>query len=132
MNRNTIPGIVLAVVAGLTACALGPHQYREVAPVAPDVAYTCAQLVLDSLGYTVKSSDRVGGFLKAERSYLLGSHFDILTLAMIKQTDSQSELHVTAETEAVGADGGRGPFLLSGQVKAEANLLLTRCGGSAA
>lgn len=120
--------LVCALGLGVVGCALGPKQYRVDSAVAPATAYGCAQALVDSLGYTVRASDLAGGFLRAEREYLLGSRYDVLTLAVLKATDGQTEVHVTAETQ----DGGRGPAPRSSRVMSDANRLLTQCGGSTA
>jgi hypothetical protein len=124
-------GLVCALGFGIVGCALGPKQYRVDTAIAPDTAYGCAQRLVDSLGYTVRSSDLAGGFLRVEREYMLGNRYDVLTLALLKATDGQTEMHVTAETDGV-SDSGRSPVIRSSRVMSDANLLLTRCGGSTA
>lgn len=108
-------------------CSIGPKQYRTTTPLAPKSAYECALSIVDSLNYTLRSSDRTGGFFTAEKSYLLGSRYDVLTVSTLKRGGGTTELHVTAETDGVDQNG-RGATILSGGVQADANLVMGRCG----
>jgi hypothetical protein len=123
---------VLACVAA--ACAsVTPREYRAFTSVTPDSAYNCAQVLVDSLGYTLRSSDRTSGFLSGDRVYrttLYGERTDLLTLTILKQSSGQSELHVTAGTNCVqpGSDNARGPVAPSDKVVQDATFLLARCG----
>jgi hypothetical protein len=61
------PSVLLHLPISAVACATVhvPREYRQVATLAPDAAYGCALTLVDSLGYTLRSSDRASGFLSA-------------------------------------------------------------------
>jgi hypothetical protein len=101
MRRTRACCLVLSATTLATACILpgSPQQYRGLSAVAPSDAYTCALSLIDSAGYTVSSSDRAGGFLRA--TLVESSSFrDALAVTILAQPESKTEFHVTAETFA--------------------------------
>jgi|GEM_PF-5309042 hypothetical protein len=127
-------GVSLLACVAAGCASVTPREYRAFAPVAPEAAYNCAQVLVDSLGYTLRSSDRATGFLSGARAYsagIFGERTDLLTVTILKQSSGQSEFHVTAGTngvQVVNSDDVRGPIAPSDKVMGDAVFLLARCG----
>jgi len=123
----------IAVVAGCISVA--PHEARIVSTIAPETAYRCALGLVDSLGYTLASSDQKSGFLKADRQYndIFAVHRDQLTVTILKPDSAHTEVHVSGSSEAGNYDTRDvlGPTAPSGQVASDASLVAARCGGNA-
>jgi hypothetical protein len=126
---------LLFLPVATVACLVPPPplELRESALVAPDAAYGCALGLVDSLGYTLRASDRASGFLSAGRAYTVfaGQRRDQLTVAILKVNDS-TQVHVTAKTTDVTAkqDGADNATTIgaSDKLASDAILILSRCG----
>lgn len=135
MRRMLTPGVVVLLPLIVAACAtasVAPEQFRVLSPVPVKTAYSCVQALVDSLGYTVTSSDRASGFLASQRLNNAGTGWDMLTVSLLKQADGRTELHVTAASDfrAVGKDGEqRISVPPSESVTFQAGEVLTHCGG---
>jgi hypothetical protein len=122
----------LSVVMLAVACMFpgSPSEYRGQSTIAPADAYSCALAFVDRAGYTVSSSDRAGGFLRATQGAGTNSR-DVLAVTILPLAGGKTEFHVTAETFGISlTKEGSQSYMAqpSGSVKAIATLLLSRCG----
>jgi hypothetical protein len=136
MHRQpTFVVVALIAVVGI-ACApnVTPQQYRVLTPVPSKTAYACALALVDSLGYTLKSSDRASGFLTSEKTFNKGRGWEVLTVATLNASSDKTELHVTAETDVDVMDLKSGiltrtPTTPDGTALEDAGIVITHCGG---
>jgi len=132
--------LTLLVACGLTATAVGcvaaptwrvAREYRVLAISPQDATYGCVVALTDSLGYTVRASDRSGGFVRVERYYLPPVHLyarDLINVSIITDHERRTAVRLTAWTEETYRDLFRQTDL-SDQVLRDATALAVRCGG---
>jgi|HubBroStandDraft_6_1064221.scaffolds.fasta_scaffold192949_1 hypothetical protein len=133
MSRARVAWLALVIIVG---CAPVPtwetaREYRLVSATPLDATYGCVVSVTDSLGYTVRASDRAGGFVRVERYYVPYIHWqarDLINVSIIPQSDARATLRLTAWTEETHRDLF-GPTDISPRVLADATQLAARCGG---
>jgi hypothetical protein len=133
MPRIRAACFTLVIIVG---CAPVPvwetaREYRTLSATPLDATYGCVVSVTDSLGYTVRASDRAGGFVRVERYYVPYVHWqarDLINVSIFPRSDARMTLRLTAWTEQTHRDLF-GPTDISDRVLADAALLATRCGG---
>lgn len=130
---SLVPWLTAATVVG---CAPVPtwrtaREYRVLAVSPQDATFGCVVALTDSLGYTVRASDRSGGFVRVERYYLPPVHWyarDLINVAIITDHEHRPTVRLTAWTEETFRDLFR-PTDLSDQVVKDATEVAVRCGG---
>jgi hypothetical protein len=122
--------------ATIIGCAAVPvwataREYRVLAASAQDATYASVVSLTDSLGYSVRASDRTGGFVRVERYYVPPVHYqarDLINASIVTGSDHRAALRLTAWTEETHRDLF-GPTDVSDRVLKDATELATRCGG---
>ena len=136
MRRALLCAIGCLVPAIIVGCAPVPiwetaREYRVLSATPLDVTYACVMWATDSLGYTVRASDRTGGFARVERYYVPYVHYqarDLINVSILAAGDNRTALRLTAWTEETHRDLF-GPTDISDRVIKDANALAARCGG---
>jgi hypothetical protein len=136
MHRQpTFVVVALIAVVGISCVPnVTPQQYRVVTPVPSTTTYACALALVDSLGYTLKSSDRASGFLTGEKTFNKGRGWEVLTVATLNESAGKTELHVSAETDIdatsqKSAVPTRTPTTPDNTALEDAGTVITHCGG---
>lgn len=138
MSRALTSLVAWLMPATIIGCAAVPtwetaREYRVLTATPQDATYACVVSLTDSLGYTVRASDRTGGFVRVERYYVPYVHYqarDLINASIITRSDHRTALRLTAWTEETHRDLF-GPTDISDRVLKDATELATRCGGGA-
>lgn len=136
MSRAKMSLVAWLMPATIIGCAAVPtwataREYRVLTATPQDATYACVVSLTDSLGYSVRASDRSGGFVRVERYYLPPIHFqarDLINASIVTRGDRSTALRLTAWTEETHRDQF-GPTDLSDRVLKDATELASRCGG---
>jgi len=136
MPRALLSAVASVLAISIVSCAPVPtwetaREYRMLSPTPLDATYACVVSVTDSLGYTVRASDRAGGFVRVERYYVPYVHWqarDLINVSILPRSDTRTTLRLTAWTEETHRDVF-GPVDISTRVLVDAAQLATHCGG---
>lgn len=125
------------LTALLTGCATDPSSYSHTVTTSPDVTFTCASGMVNSLGYTVTDATKDSGLIHAERratgavtqALFGGVEYDKLTVSIFKDPQSgASVLRIVPEGESE-MGGRRSPhFGPSEAAIADAKKIIETCG----
>jgi hypothetical protein len=111
MSRALTSVVAWLTLATVTGCAQVPvweaaREYRVLATTPREATYACVVSLTDSLGYTVRASDRFGGFVRVERDYVPADAYhgryiqyqarDLINVSIITDTERRMAVRLTA------------------------------------
>jgi hypothetical protein len=125
-----------SVAIGLALCAIGcmgPHIDTGPTPATPAEAFACMTQAVQSLGYTITTSQSAQGFLAAEKRDLSSpdsSEYSELTVSVYKNDDGKTQYLISGGRAKATPDGQRttfGVMVLDADGQA-ADEVVKRCG----
>jgi len=125
-SRGDLASAGLLVISALGAAACSPTTYSTPTAAAPATVFDCAMRIVTSGGFTVTSSDRAAGVLRAVDGG------QSITVNAVAEANGATLLNVKAAENTVNANGAPIQLDASASTKTVASNVVSVCGGQVA